>query len=389
MFSTHRIVRSTSTTCISPLCVRYIGIQKQKTTANVKKKKNVQVSTASKKKSKKPAATQTNRPRFQLRNVYANINHNVSPVVECLTPEVGHEIYSRFCISVLKNYGFNLQLSENNKKHHVLTGDWTLPGHQMNVVGSCTLQKDDLKNCSTNIERSTKEAPENSVCLFINNVGFRGEAVRTFVKSEKPCILMSVSDSSNNWLGQPSSFLKHREHIEKCLHHQLWDNDIGFSSYKFSTSRATVPRYSLTQGISLLLFNRAFISFAPKLTAGKFIYQWPKGTKKKRLLKTYFYSTVLIDSNKGKQDLFDVLQQEKRQELELYYQAQMRNYNESKGVDVSIGDILGVSNSDVIKDGDFDQREDEMVNIFSFLTDRDSYYGDEYFAASDDNWRVH
>ena len=378
MYSGSRIVARTALPSASPLCVRFIGIQKQKTSANVKKKKNVQASAASpsKKSSKKPSNGHKT-SRGSLKNVYAGINHSLSPILHSLAPEMCHEIYSKFCLEVLKNYGFNLQLSDSNKNSHSLSGNWSLPGHSMDIVASCSLQKDDIKNHRNNFGPLEKRAPENAVSLLINNVGFKGDTVRKFVTSEKPCILMSVSDSTLNWLGQVSPYQKRREKIDKCLHHQLWDHDIGFSTHKFSTSSVTIPRHSLTQGLSLLLFNKAFISHTPKLSAGKFIYQWPKNTKKKRLLKTYFYSTILLNSGEGKRDLFDVLQEEKRRELELYYAAQMRNFNEIKGVDVTIGDILGIDN-----DSERDEYGKVILNPFSFLAD-------ESFVAADDEWRVH
>jgi len=145
--------------------------------------------------------------------------------------------------------------------------------------------------------------------------------IRKFAHSENPCILLSVFDKTTNWLSEPSQAHWKRQKVRKCLHNQLWDSQVGFSVHKFGTSDVEIPQCNLTRGLSLVLFNKALISLAPQLSAGKLIYEWPSGTEDKRQLKTHYHSTILINTETEPRpervDLYDVLEKERRLESAL------------------------------------------------------------------------
>ena len=317
MYICSRALLKPSSSAAQPVtCVRNIGVVKVKST-RVKRKdtKSVTPTTPVKKSSPK-------KERSSFKNTLSDVPHNLSPIVQSLNPEIAHKLYSKFCMNVLKSYGFSLQFSHSSKSHSNLSGEWNLPGHEFNVEASCTLHRtENIQEIRNNDSLLLKPAPEKTIGILINNVGFKVPTIRKFAHSENPCILLSVFDKTTNWLSEPSQAHWKRQKVRKCLHNQLWDSQVGFSVHKFGTSDVEIPQCNLTRGLSLVLFNKALISLAPQLSAGKLIYEWPSGTEDKRQLKTHYHSTILIntetEARPERVDLYDVLEKERRLESAL------------------------------------------------------------------------
>ena len=211
-------------------CVRNIGVVKVKS-ARVKRKDTKTVAPTPVKKSS------AKKVRSSFKNTLADVPHNVSPVVQSIQPELANKLYSKFCMKVLKTYGFSLQYSNSSKSHSNLSGQWNFPGQEFNVEASCTLHcHDGIQQIRNNDSLLLKPAPEKTIGILINNVGFKAPTVRKFAHSENPCILLSVFDKTMNWLSEPSQAHWRRQKVRKCLHNQLWDMQVGFSVYKFGTS---------------------------------------------------------------------------------------------------------------------------------------------------------
>jgi len=345
---------SAVSSAINPVtCVRNIGVVKVKP-ARVKRKDTKTQPSAPVTKSS------ARKERSNFKNTLADFPHNVSPIVRSLQPEIANKLYSKFCMNVLKSYGFSLQFSNSTKSHSNLCGQWNFPGHEFNVEVSCTLHcNDNIQQHRNNDSLLLKTPPEKTIGIMINNVGFKASTIRKFAHSENPCILLSVFDKTTNWLSEPSQTHWRRHKIRKCLHNQLWDMQVGFSVHKFGISEVEIPECNLTRGLSLVLFNRAFVSHAPQLSAGKLIYEWPEGSEEKRKLKTNYHSTILINSETGtkpgKLDLYDVLEEKRRLESELLKSRRVKREVESESQRVvSIGQYLdydamnwGSSSSDV------------------------------------------
>lgn len=342
------------TAALNPVtCVRNIGVVKVKP-ARVKRKDTKTLPTAPVSKSN------VRKERSNFKNTLADFPHNVSPIVQSLQPELANKLYSKFCMNVLKTYGFSLQFSNSAKSHSNLSGQWNFPGHEFDVEVSCSLHStDNIQQIRNNDSLLVKTSPEKTIGILINNVGFKASTIRKFAHSENPCILLSIFDKTTNWLSEPSQTHWRRQKIRKCLHNQLWDMQVGFSIHKFGVSEVEVPECNLTRGLSLVLFNKAFVSHAPQLSAGKLVYEWPEGSEEKRKLKTHYHSTILINSEfgpkPGKLDLYDVLEEKRRAELELLKSRRVEREIESEDERVvSIGRYLeydsfnwGASSSDV------------------------------------------
>ena len=338
MYICSRVLLKPSPAVPPATSVRYIGVKVK--SARVKRKDTKPAAASVVKKSAK-------KERSSFKNTLADVPHNVSPVVHRINPEIANKLYSKFCMNVLKTYGFSLQFSNTSKTHSNLCGEWYFPGREFNVEASCTLHcNEDIQKIRNNDSLLLKPAPEKTIGILINNVGFKVPTIRKFAHSENPCILLSVFDNTTNWLSEPSQAHWRRHKIRKCLHHQLWDMQVGFAVHKFGTSDVEIPECNLTRGLSLVLFNKAFISHIPELSAGKLIYEWPSGSEYKRSLKTYYHSTMLIKSGTGpkpgKLDLFDVLEEKRRLESKQLKSRQFR-WTEHEGVSedsINIGQFL-------------------------------------------------
>ena len=355
---------STSAASHPVTCVRNIGVVKVKS-ARVKRRdtKTVALSAPVKK-------TSSRKERSNFKNTFADIPHNVSHVVQSVQPEIANKLYSKFCMNVLKTYGFSLDYSNSSKSHSNLCGEWNFPGHQFNVEASCILHSNEnIQKIRSNDSLLLKPAPEKTVGILINNVGFKVPTIRKFAHSENPCILLSVFDKTVNWLSEPSEFHWRRLKIRKCLHNQLWDMQVGFTVHKFGTSEVEVPECNLTRGLSLVLFNKAFVSMAPELSVGKLVYEWPAGTAEKRQLKTYYHSTILINTDSGKKDLYDILEEKRRAESKaLLISRELQQDLGEEEEAFSIGQYLDYDHNSVM----FGSRSSDVFNFSRLYNNLDS-----------------
>lgn len=309
--SCSRVLPSPSLVANPVTCIRNIGVIKVKA-ARAKKKDKKNVPLISSKKARSPVRNE----RQTFKNTFADVPHNVSPIIRTLEPEISNKLYSKFCMRVLKPYGFSLQFSHNSKCHSNLSGSWHISNREFNIEASCTLHcNDNIRQIRNNDSLLLKSAPEKTIGILINNAGFKIPTIRKFAHSENPCILLSVFDRTTNWLSEPSEAHFRRQKIKKCLHNQVWDADLGYSTHKFGHYEVEVPECNLTRGLSLVLFNKAFVSLLPELSAGKLIYEWPAGSKEKHSLKTNYQSTILVRNEMSGRperiDLYDAMEEKR------------------------------------------------------------------------------
>ena len=289
-------------------CVRFIGARKLRKPSKKDKKSTSNVS-------KQPSVLGLKKQSVSA--VLSDAHHHISPIVANLNREVQHELYSQFCESYLQNYGFCLEFKSSKKQGVPMEGVWYLPDNtELPVDVSCSYVTS-VQERTLGVKKLL--APNaDKITIFINNVGFKSSIVRQFVDTSHPAVLMSVNDTTDAWIKNPATMKNNRNivSVEKCLHHQVWNHKVGYSSYKFAKETIECPISQLRRGLGVILFNRAFLALYPFLSAGKVVYQLRPNTNQKRSLKARYFSTILFERDNEKRDLSDVILKIKVKELQ-------------------------------------------------------------------------